>query len=251
MSASELQRAENPDKMDEPSWRRAAMPQSQRFEENVEFTFSHGIVIHATQSIDTGSCIWDAALVLASFFANRDQFPADFWPKKRVCEIGAGCGVTGLVVAQLGADVVLTELADELKLLQKNVAQNPINIDSQSDKSGISHLGSATAMEYFWGSDPSHLGDSFDIIVAADCVYEVQLFDMLAKAMVDICAKNTKAYFCVEHRWSDIEAWWWKEIKKNFQVRLVPQTDHGEYQHPKIDIYELRKKFMYSPHTPK
>lgn len=231
----------------EPAWRRAAMPQSQRFQTNVDLPFAHDILVHATQAIDTGSCIWDAALVLGSYFANAETFPGDYWHGKKVCEIGAGCGVTGIVVAQLGADVVLTELEDELKLLQKNVDDNPILPSYTSIKSGNPHCGSIEAKEYFWGSDVSHLGAPFDVIIAADCVYELQLFDMLVKALVDITSPQTRAYFCIEHRWSDIEQWWWKEVKKNFNVRLIPQTQHGSYCHPKIDIYELRRKVYIVP----
>jgi predicted nicotinamide N-methyase len=231
----------------EPSWRRAAMPQSKRFEPNVDLAFPHDIVVHATQNFNTGSCIWDAALVLGSYLANQTVFPANFWHGKKICEIGAGCGVTGIVAAHLGADVVLTELNEELKLLENNVSQNPIATSHASSSGDNQHCGSTCAKEFFWGNDVSHLGGPFDVILAADCVYELQLFDLLAKAMVDISSKTSKAYFCIEHRWSDIESWWWKEIKKKFQVRLVPQSEHGTYQHTKIDIYELTRKVFFNP----
>jgi len=233
----------------EPAWRRAAMPQSQRFQEQVDISFAQDIVVHVTQNIDTGSCLWDAALVLGSYFANEQVFPGDYWHGKKVCEIGAGCGVTGIVVARLGADVVLTELEDELKLLQKNVDENPILPSYSSVKQAIPRTESIVAKEFFWGSDTSHLGGPFDVIIAADCVYELQLFDMLVKALVDITSPHTRAYFCIEHRWSDIEQWWWKEIKKHFNVRIIPQAQHGTYCHSKIDIYELRRKVYLMPQT--
>lgn len=223
------------------------MTQLERFKPDVDLTITPDIVVHATQNIDSGSCIWDASLVLASYFANPKRFSSDFWRGKRVLELGAGCGVTGIVMAHLGANVVLTELADELKLLQKNVDQNPIIATSDNSTENGKHVGSVTTKEYFWGSDPSHLEGPFDIVIAADCVYELQLFDMLAKACSDVCSKDTKAYFCIEHRWSDVEGWWWKEVKKAFNVRLIPQSEHGDLHHPKIDIYELRKKVLYTP----
>lgn len=235
------------DEKSEPEWRRAAMPQSQRFATSVDLAFEHNIVVHATQNIDTGSCIWDAALVLGSYFCNERIFPPHFWPMKRVCEIGAGCGVTGIVVAQLGADVVLTELEEELKLLENNVRQNPIFPSPYSSLLHSTHVGSTQTKKYYWGTDPSHLNAPFDIVIAADCVYELQLFDELAKALVDISSDNTIAYFCIEHRWSDIEEWWWKAIKQHFTIRLVPHSDHGPYSHPTIDIYELRKKKLWKP----
>lgn len=231
----------------EPEWRRSAMPQSRRFESPISLKFDNEITVQVTQNIDTGSCLWDAAIVLASYFCSEKAFPAGFWHGKRVCEIGAGCGVTGIVAAQLGADVVLTELEDELKLLEKNQLDNPILPSPSSTASGSPSSGSTALKEFFWGNDASHLGIPFDIIIAADCVYELQLFDLLVKALVDIASPQTKAYFCIEHRWSDVEQWWWKEAKKYFNVRLIPQDQHGSMSHPKIDIYELKRKVMYTP----
>lgn len=231
----------------EPDWRRAAMPQSRRFESPVTLKFDHNISVVASQSVDTGSALWDAAIVLASYFCSERSFPAGFWHGKKVCEIGAGCGVTGIVAAQLGADVVLTELEDELKLLEKNCLENPIFPSPSSVASGSPSSGSTTVKEFFWGNDASHLGIPFDVIIAADCVYELQLFDQLVKALTDITSPQTKAYFCIEHRWSDVEQWWWKEVKKHFNVRLIPQEQHGTMSHPKIDIYELKRKVMYTP----
>lgn len=233
----------------EPEWRRAAMPQALRFKSPSTLEFDHNISVQVTQSIDTGSALWDAAIVLASYFCSEKAFPPGFWHGKRVCEIGAGCGVTGIVAAQLGADVVLTELEDELKLLEKNRLDNPIAPSPFSDASTSPVTGSTTLKEFFWGTDASHLGIPFDAIIAADCVYELQLFDQLAKALVDIASPQTKAYFCIEHRWSDVEQWWWKEVKKHFNVRLIPQDQHGTMSHPKIDIYELKRKVMYTPPT--
>jgi 2-polyprenyl-3-methyl-5-hydroxy-6-metoxy-1,4-benzoquinol methylase len=41
----------------------------------------------------------------------------------RVLEVGAGCGLLGLVIANMGADVVLTEAAEAMDLLSDNVGK--------------------------------------------------------------------------------------------------------------------------------
>lgn len=41
----------------------------------------------------------------------------------RVLEVGAGCGLLGLVIANMGADVVLTEAAEAMELLSDNVGK--------------------------------------------------------------------------------------------------------------------------------
>jgi hypothetical protein len=45
----------------------------------------------------------------------------------------------------------------------------------------------------------------------------------------------------IEHRWSDIERWFWEDVHKaGFRSNLIPRENHHHmYQHPKIDIYEV------------
>jgi predicted nicotinamide N-methyase len=79
---------------------------------------------------------------------------------KRVVEIGSGCGVTGIVASKLGADIIMTDLADEMDLLERNVAENLTDEEKTRTK----------AVELFWGEDASHVNPPFDIVLGADVV---------------------------------------------------------------------------------
>lgn len=54
---------------------------------------------------------------------------------------------------------------------------------------------------------------------------------------------DTLTLLCIEHRWSDVEKWFFEAVTPFFHVRAVEREQHDPvYTHPRIDIYELRKK---------
>ncbi|KAJ4844477.1 hypothetical protein Tsubulata_006312 [Turnera subulata] len=69
----------------------------------------------------TGSVMWDSGIVLGKFLEHAVDFEMLDLRGKKVVELGSGCGLVGCIAALLGAQVVLTDLPDRLRLLRKNV----------------------------------------------------------------------------------------------------------------------------------
>ena len=69
---------------------------------------------------DVGGVVWDAALVLNGFLENISEKLKG----KNILELGAGTGVSGLIAAHFGARVSITDTADFIPLIQKNIDQN-------------------------------------------------------------------------------------------------------------------------------
>ncbi|CAN0437214.1 unnamed protein product, partial [Scytosiphon promiscuus] len=101
------------------------------------------------------------------------RYPA----RARVLELGSGVGLVAMTAALLGWDVVCTDKADALPLLELNV-----NRCMSSTKRECA--GKVRVMEYEWGTDAERVLDSvntatvdgtngsgFDIVICADCVY--------------------------------------------------------------------------------
>ena len=73
------------------------------------------------QPDSTAFTVWDASLTLAHWLAENPHFVA----RKCVLELGAGCGLTGLTAAALGASrVYLTDLPDALPVKQVELNQH-------------------------------------------------------------------------------------------------------------------------------
>ncbi|RRT37160.1 hypothetical protein B296_00057277 [Ensete ventricosum] len=92
----------------------------------------------------TGAVMWDSGIVLGKFLEHAVDSGTLSLRGKRVVELGAGCGLVGCIAALLGADVMLTDLPDRLKLLKKNV---DLNVE------GWNNRGSARVCELTWGDD--------------------------------------------------------------------------------------------------
>ncbi|XP_027347316.1 protein-lysine methyltransferase METTL21D isoform X2 [Abrus precatorius] len=116
-----------------------------------------------------GTTVWDASLVFVKFLernCRKGRFSPAKLKGKRVIELGAGCGVSGVGMALLGCDVVVTDQKEVLPLLQRNVERNISRIMQKNPES----FGSIQVSELQWG-DESHIkavGPPFDYIIGTD-----------------------------------------------------------------------------------
>jgi predicted nicotinamide N-methyase len=105
--------------------------------------------------------LWPSALALADVVAGRQVGGLD------VLELGCGLGLPSLVAARDGARVLATDWADEaLALLRANASRNGVSLETR---------------RLDW-REPGELG-SFDLVLAADVLYERRYVDVLAELL--------------------------------------------------------------------
>eukprot|EP00882_Tetradesmus_deserticola_P020392 GHRQ01022031.1.p1 GENE.GHRQ01022031.1~~GHRQ01022031.1.p1 ORF type:complete len:180 (+),score=67.43 GHRQ01022031.1:225-764(+) len=74
-----------------------------------------------------GTTVWDASIVLAKYLEKnmrKGEFSRPKASGKRAIELGAGMGLAGLAFALIGANVLLTDVAEVMPLLQRNYDNN-------------------------------------------------------------------------------------------------------------------------------
>ena len=127
-----------------------------------------------TDSDPFGACCWPSAVVAARALAARDGVAG-----LRVLELGAGTGLASAAAARLGADVVATDVSDiSLELLRRAAETAAFDVQRLD----------------FTNSDAvAALGD-FDIIVAADTLYE----EAIARATARVVRASRGACIVVD-----------------------------------------------------
>ncbi|KAA6422578.1 MAG: methyltransferase 21A [Trebouxia sp. A1-2] len=146
------------------AWKREHRPDKTRFHRPyIHFMTSPAVKLTLQQSkFDAegfASTIWDSSIVMSKYFERWDGR----WVGKKCLDLSAGCGLVGIVLARLGADVVLTDLLPNLPLLADNCKANV-----PEDASG-----SVIVKEHRWGERLADLGGPFDVIVACGVLHSL------------------------------------------------------------------------------
>ncbi|XP_003561244.3 protein-lysine methyltransferase METTL21D [Brachypodium distachyon] len=190
----------------------------------------------------TGAVVWDSAVVLAKFL---EHAAADTGALKglrggRALELGAGCGLVGIVAALLGARVVATDLHDRLRLLAKNIEQN---LDSSSCWGG----GSAQAAELVWGDEDPVLDDDgshdFDFILGSDVVYSEEAVDPLVATLNGLAGDRTTILLAGELRNDVVLECFLEAAMEDFDIGSIQQEQwHPDFRTNRVAIFILVKK---------
>eukprot|EP00753_Platysulcus_tardus_P010723 PLAT2995.1.p1 GENE.PLAT2995.1~~PLAT2995.1.p1 ORF type:complete len:261 (+),score=85.81 PLAT2995.1:26-784(+) len=131
-----------------------------------------------------GGSIFQGSVLLAKVLEDESVFPAETMEGKRFIELGAGCGLAGLVPAMRGAYVTFTD-AEGIEHLEENVQSN-LNDDEWAR---------CSACELVWGETdyaPFMTPSAPDYIIAAECIYDPALIDPLLRAAWELSDDSTE-----------------------------------------------------------
>jgi predicted nicotinamide N-methyase len=113
--------------------------------------------------------LWPSGVALAEHVATRDLHG------QRVLELGAGLGLPSLAAALRGGDVLATDWADDaVALLQANADRN--------------HVALRTAVVRW--DEPERFGTGWDLVLAADVLYEQRNADQLLELLPRLQARE-------------------------------------------------------------
>lgn len=173
------------------------------------------------------STVWDSSIVMAKYFERW----SDRWSGKRCLDLSAGCGLVGIVLARLGAHVILTDLLPNLPLLVDNCKANVPDDEA----------GSATVQEHRWGQNLADLGEPFDVIVACDVMYIADAIPNLVKTLSTASSLSTDIY--ISHgRNRQAEDVFMCYCEHTLDIRAISNSELDEvYQTIDVDVLHLNK----------
>ena len=137
---------------------------------------------------NTGLKLWDGAYLLARHLENTAVFPLGYWTGKQCVELGAGCGLVGIVAWLLGAHVTLTDIEDAVPHTNKCLQTNVKQICRNDTPISREHIRSTT---YRWGCEVNDLSPPYDVILGSDIIYQSEHCTDLFKAFNDLSSPTT------------------------------------------------------------
>ncbi|XP_023319490.1 protein-lysine methyltransferase METTL21D isoform X1 [Eurytemora carolleeae] len=142
---------------------------------------------------DTGVVVWDAALVLAKYLELCDV------SGKTVVELGSGTGFVGLAAAalgikknKLGGSVILSDLEENLDLLNHNINKN--KAVCEKIKAKVLKWGDRKAVQEILQ------GIKVDFLLVADCVYYTESIEDLVNTLLELSNSTTQLLVSYEDR---------------------------------------------------
>jgi len=187
--------------------------------------------------------LWDGSFLLTRYLEHAAVFPAGFWSDRHCIELGAGCGLTGLVAWLLGARVTLTDLPSATEHTKRCVSAN---VDRLGETSAfLSERSSAIQVkDYTWGSvqDLQHLSPPYDVVFGSDIVYSADSSDSLVEALRVLCGPRTLVLMSYKARGLGEDVFFTKLANSGFTVTCVPQEFHPtDFVNSEYYIYRISK----------
>uniref|UniRef100_A0ACD6A434 Uncharacterized protein n=1 Tax=Avena sativa TaxID=4498 RepID=A0ACD6A434_AVESA len=180
----------------------------------------------------TGAVVWDSGVVLAKFLEHAADCGLLAVRGARAVELGAGCGLVGVVTALLGARVVATDLPDRLRLLRKNLEENL-------------GQGDARVAELVWGDDdpddPELLHPEF--VLGSDVVYSEEAVGDLLATLNRLAGHGTTVLLAGELRNDVVLECFLEAAMEDFVVGCIEQEQwHPDFRTNRVAIFILVKK---------
>jgi len=191
------------------------------------------------ESIDyTGSvCVWPAEETLAYWLLSHQEM----FRGKRICELGAGSGMAGIMLGLTGVPKAVC-LTDGNPTVVRAIRQNLILNPRES-------CSSMSAEELLWGNDLApqfeHMRNQFDCVVMADCTINLEVHQILVDTINDIMTKDGFCLYLAPRRGKSLSKFV-KLAKLHFDVEVTIEWDkkvidihhaldekHEDYDHKK------------------
>ncbi|XP_077415624.1 methyltransferase-like protein 22 [Vanacampus margaritifer] len=153
----------------------------------------------ATPLEDVGKQVWRGALLLADFILSKPLM----FQEATVVELGAGAGLTSIIMATLAKRVYCTDVGEDLlSMCQRNINLNEHMIELAGGEVRVrqldwlrSDLCTDPDVELSWTEEEvADIHDNASFIIAADVCYDDELTDGFFRTLYRLC--NNFAHAC-------------------------------------------------------
>ncbi|XP_066510441.1 uncharacterized protein [Hoplias malabaricus] len=196
----------------------------------------HCFLGHEIRIIDSlepyGPTVRPAALALCKFLESSP--PQISLKSKAVLELGAGTGLVSTVASLLGAWVTATDKAAVLDILSTNISRNTRGLSKH--KPQVEALSWSENLSQTFPRSTYH----YDVVLAADVVYQHNLLDELLSTMRHFCQPGTILIWANKVR-TQTEINFRERFKRTFSTTLLTEMEEVEIYRAKT----YRQRWSY------
>lgn len=157
----------------------------------------------------------------------------------------------------IGADVCLTDMPDVVSHLEANAALNSSlyswNLageqrqqekvqESERRVEGSLCMGKLRVAALRWGEPNSFCRGEFTVVFLSDCIYYEELFSPLLSSLLSLCSSTTRVLISQTPRRSNVEARFFKQLRKHFTIKLLGQIKEKEEDRQFVSLWEATLK---------
>ncbi|XP_054614535.1 methyltransferase-like protein 22 isoform X2 [Dunckerocampus dactyliophorus] len=152
----------------------------------------------ATPLEDVGKQVWRGAFLLADFLLSKPLM----FKAATVIELGAGTGLTSIIMATIAKRVYCTDVGEDLlSMCKKNITLNEDMIERAGGEVRVkqldwlkSDLCTDSDVEFRWTEEEvADIHDNASFIIAADVCYDDDLTDALFRTIYRLCSNFVHA----------------------------------------------------------
>ncbi|CAM9307387.1 unnamed protein product [Chrysoparadoxa australica] len=156
--------------------------------------------LEAAKTEISGQRLWEGSLLLGSYLTSADGSKVSCGERKRVLELGCGCGLVGMLCCKLGAPLVHVTDGDERSV--SLAAGNLIANDCKGAAASLLHFGDWCALERLCNAparaeeEPPPQLELFDLVLAGDVLYKSELLEPLLSTVKQALAPGGLFVLC-------------------------------------------------------
>jgi len=171
--------------------------------------------------------LWDGSVALTAYFDRvialnasaalpilERAFVSATFKRLNVIELGCGCGIVGIALAQTipDCDVLLTDLEEVRDLVDQNIS---------TANTAISSKLSFESLDWEQPLPPRVSSRTFDIIIAAECIYNSDSIPLLVETLRSLIKRSPKAIIIISTKFRH------ESEKKFFQLMAEENVTHA------------------------
>ena len=210
----------------------------------------------ATPSRGIAFQLWPAALLLCRYL-DSPPMRALLATGATVIELGAGCGLAGMLAAALGGRVTVTDLPHVTDHLLHNIRCNSHTFTaaapSASSCPSFLHAasgGSIAVAPLAWGEPvPSSLSPP-SLLLLSDCVYWESLFDPLLSTLSALSSASTCILLSQTPRRQHVESRFMRRCRRLWDCQIVWRGKEVEDDRQWTQVWQLTSKRDGQTHRP-